>query len=52
MIIALDKNREAFVDYSLAYNNTLRAIPFTLFVDSEGTVQRARIGAFRSEAEL
>ena len=52
MIIALDKNREAFVDYCLTYNNTRGAIPFTLFVDSEGTVQYIKIGAFQSETEL
>jgi len=52
MIIALDKNREAFVDYCLAYNNTRGAIPFTLFVDSEGLVQYVKIGAFASETEL
>ena len=52
MIIALDKNGEAFADYCLAYNNTRGAIPFTLFVDSEGIVQYAKIGAFQSEAEL
>ena len=52
MIIALDKNREAFADYCLAYNNTRGAIPFTLFVDSEGLVQYVKIGAFTSEEEL
>jgi len=52
MMIALDKNREAFVDYCLAYNNTRKAIPFTLFVDSEGLVQYVKIGAFSSEEEL
>jgi peroxiredoxin len=52
MIIALDKNKEAFVDYCLAYNNTRGAIPFTLFVDSEGIVQYVKIGAFASETEL
>jgi len=52
MIIALDKNREAFVNYCLAYNNTKGAIPFTLFVDSEGLVKYAKIGAFASETEL
>jgi len=52
MIIALDKNMEAFVDYCLAYNNTRGAIPFTLFVDSEGIVQYVKIGAFSSEAQL
>jgi len=52
MLIALDKNREAFVDYCLAYNNTRGSIPFTLFVDSEGIVRYIKIGAFQSEAEL
>jgi len=52
MIIALDEHMEAFADYCLAYNNTRGAIPFTLFVDSEGIVQYAKIGAFQSEAEL
>jgi thiol-disulfide isomerase/thioredoxin len=52
MIIALDKNREAFVDYCLAYSNPRGYIPFTLFVDSEGLVQYVKIGAFSSEAEL
>jgi len=52
MIIALDTNREAFADYCLAYNNTQGAIPFTLFVDSEGIVQYAKIGAFTSETQL
>ena len=52
MIIALDKNGEAFADYCLAYNNTRGAIPFTLFVDSEGIIQDDKIGAFQSEAEL
>lgn len=52
MTIALDKNREAFKHYCLAYNNTGGYIPFTLFVDSEGTVKYAKIGAFNSEQEL
>ncbi len=52
MIIALDENREAFVDYCQKYNNTLGSIPFTLFVDSEGIIQYIKIGAFSSEAEL
>jgi len=52
MIIALDKDREAFVDYCLAYNNTRGSIPFTLFVDSEGIIQYIKIGAFSSETEL
>ena len=52
MIIALDNNGEAFVDYCLAYNNTRKSIPFTLFVDSEGIVQHVKIGAFMNEDEL
>jgi len=52
MTVALDGNREAFVDYCLAYNNTRGAIPFTLFVDSEGIIQYIKIGAFASEEEL
>ena len=52
MIIALDKNRKAFVDYCLAYNNTRGGTPFTLFFDSEGVVQYVKIGAFTSEAQL
>jgi hypothetical protein len=52
MIIALDNNSEAFVDYCLAYNNTRGSIPFTLFVDSEGIVQYVKIGAFMNEDEL
>ncbi len=52
MIIALDKNGKAFVDYCLAYNNTRGAIPFTLFLDSEGVIQSVKIGAFASEAAL
>ena len=52
MTIAVDKNREAFKDYCVAYNNTGGYIPFTLFVDSEGEVQYAKIGAFASEAAL
>jgi thiol-disulfide isomerase/thioredoxin len=52
MIIALDSNGKSFVDYCLAYNNTRGAIPFTLFVDSEGVVKYVKIGAFSSEAAL
>jgi thiol-disulfide isomerase/thioredoxin len=52
MIIALDQNGEAFTDYSLAYNNTRRSVPFMLFVDSEGVIQYAKIGAFAGETEL
>jgi len=52
MIIALDKNGEAFVDYCLAYNNTRGYIPFTLLIDSEGLVQYIKIGTFQSEEDL
>jgi hypothetical protein len=52
MIIALDGKGEAFEDYRQKYNNPRGYIPFTLFVDSEGDVQYAKIGAFGSEAEL
>jgi len=52
MIVASDRNGEAFVNYCQKYNNTREAIPFTLFVDSEGIVQYVKIGAFQSEAEL
>ncbi len=52
MTIAIDQNRKAFSDYCLAYNNTGQSIPFTLFVDSEGVVRYAKIGAFASEAQL
>jgi thiol-disulfide isomerase/thioredoxin len=52
MTIALDSNREFFKDYCVAYNNTRGAIPFTLFIDSEGVVQYVKIGAFASEEAL
>jgi len=52
MIIALDQNGEAFADYCVAYNNTNRAVPFMLFVDSEGMIQHTKLGAFGSETEL
>jgi thiol-disulfide isomerase/thioredoxin len=52
MTIALDNNREAFKDYCVAYNNTGRYIPFTLFVDSEGIVQYVKTGAFATETQL
>jgi peroxiredoxin len=52
MMIALDNNRGVFADYCAAYNNTRGAIPFTLFVDSEGLVQYVKIGAFASEEAL
>jgi thiol-disulfide isomerase/thioredoxin len=52
MVIALDSNGKSFVDYCLAYNNTRGAIPFTLFVNSEGIVKEVKIGAFTSEEAL
>ncbi len=52
MTIAVDKNREAFLGYCLTYNNTGQAIPFTLFVDRDGAIQYAKLGAFASEAQL
>jgi thiol-disulfide isomerase/thioredoxin len=52
MTIALDGNAEAFVGYCLAYGNSGGAIPFTLFIDSEGVVQYAKIGAFANETAL
>ena len=52
MTIAVDKNREAFRDYCVAYNNTGGYIPFTLFVDSEGIVQYVKTGAFASETQV
>jgi len=52
MIIALDRNGEAFVDYCQKYNNPRGYIPITLFVDSEGMVKYVKLGAFKSETEL
>jgi thiol-disulfide isomerase/thioredoxin len=52
MIVASDRNGEAFADYCLAYNNPQGYIPITFFVDSEGAVQYIKIGAFQSETEL
>jgi len=52
MIIALDSDGAVFTDYCLTYNNARGAVPFTLFVDSEGVIRYQRIGAFVSEAEL
>jgi thiol-disulfide isomerase/thioredoxin len=52
MMVALDEQGDAFDHYASAYNNTRRLIPFTIFVDSKGIVQYARVGAFASEAEL
>ena len=52
MIVALDETEEVFWNYSSRYSSRPGSIPFTLFVDSEGIVQYAKIGAFQSEAEL
>ena len=52
MIIALDNNAEAFLDYCQKYDNPRVGTPFTLFVDSEGIVQYVKIGAFTSEEQL
>jgi thiol-disulfide isomerase/thioredoxin len=51
MIIALDTNGEAYVNYCREFKNA-GYIPFTLFIDSKGVVQYAKIGAFASETEL
>jgi thiol-disulfide isomerase/thioredoxin len=51
MIVALDENREVFVNYCQE-DNPRGYIPITFFVDSEGIVQYIKIGAFTSEAEL
>jgi len=50
--IALDSKQKTFLEYCSAYENALDSIPFTLFIDSEGIVRYAKIGAFASEAEL
>jgi thiol-disulfide isomerase/thioredoxin len=52
MIIALDSNRETFVNYCQNFDNSRGYIPFTLFIDSEDMVQYKKIGAFTSEAAL
>jgi peroxiredoxin len=51
MIIALDKNKEAFANYCQKYGNA-GSIPFTLFVDSEGMVKYWQVGASASETAL
>ena len=51
MIVALDENREVFVNYCQG-DNPRGAVPITFFVDSEGIVQYVKIGAFQSETEL
>lgn len=52
MSVALDSNGETFADYCLKYNNPRGAIPFTLFIDSEGTMRYKQTGAFPSETAL
>ncbi len=52
MMIAMDTHRETFAVYCLAYNNTRGAIPFTLFIDSQGQIRYTKLGAFASEKEL
>ena len=51
MIVALDGNREVFVNYCQE-DNPRGYIPITFFVDSEGIVKHIKIGAFQSETEL
>ena len=51
MIVALDENREVFVNYCQE-DNPRGYIPITFFVDSEGIIQYIKIGAFQSETEL
>jgi len=51
MMLASDRNGEAFADYCQKYGNQWY-IPFTLFIDSEGMVKHTKIGAFMSEGEL
>jgi len=51
MMLASDRNGEAFADYCQKYGNQ-GYIPFTLFIDSEGMVKHTKIGAFMSEGEL
>jgi thiol-disulfide isomerase/thioredoxin len=52
MIVALDENRETFLNYCRNYNDPQRTVPFTVFVDSEGIVKYAKLGPFENEAEL
>ena len=51
MIVALDENREVFVNYCQE-DNPRGYIPITFLVDSEGIIQYIKIGAFQSETEL
>jgi peroxiredoxin len=52
MIIALDINREVFVNYCQKYNNPRGYIPITFFIDSEGVIKNVKLGGFTSETEL
>jgi thiol-disulfide isomerase/thioredoxin len=52
MIVALDENRKTFVNYCQNYNNPYEAVPFTIFIDSEGIVKYVKLGTFKNEAEL
>jgi len=52
MTVALDDESATYLNYCQNFDNSRGSIPFTLFIDSEGTVQDKRIGAFASEAEL
>jgi len=51
MIVALDGNGEVFVNYGQV-DNPRGYIPITFLVNSAGTVQYIKIGAFSSETEL
>ena len=51
MIVALDENREVFVNYCQE-DNPRGYIPITFFVDSEGIVKHIKIGAFQTKTEL
>jgi peroxiredoxin len=52
MIVALDLNREVFVNYCQKYNNPRGYIPITFFIDTEGVIKQVKLGAFTSDAEL
>ena len=52
MIVALDTNREVFVNYCQKYNNPRGYIPITFFIDSEGVIKNMKLGGFSSETEL
>jgi cytochrome c-type biogenesis protein len=51
MIVALDIDGEVFLNYCQE-DNPRWYIPITFLVDSEGTVQHIKIGAFQSQTEL